>query len=98
MELNMDSTKTGQRTPPPWEAYQFSGEDGWDVRPLDLYDNEYAVGLLSEADARLIAAAPEMLEMLKYCLGIVEDARGAYQQVRDIIAKAEGRASAVTQG
>jgi hypothetical protein len=53
----------------------------------------------SEANARLIAAAPELLEALKVCVAFIEDAHIIEAQwnmyptlkAKDAIAKAEGR-------
>lgn len=89
-------------TPGPWIARQ-RGAD-WVVEPKDgrlfnvgdaLYHPE------NEANARLIAAAPEMLEMLRDALlyieaceerDIVPSSRGdGYRQARAAIAKAEGK-------
>lgn len=47
-----------------------------------------------EANARLIAAAPEMLECLRKCVEFLEDEIGAsacLEKTRSILAKIEGR-------
>jgi len=62
-----------KHTPGPWEAEgpeQFYGEavcdlnNGWRVVTLKADPNEYE----PEADAKLIAAAPELLEALEKCV------------------------------
>jgi hypothetical protein len=57
-----------------WTAILGEDEKGWDVEPLNLRDPELGYGLLHEANARLIAAAPELLEMLKAALPLIDDA------------------------
>lgn len=53
--------------------------EGWHDNPFE-----------ARADALLIAAAPEMLEMLKYLAGDQYDS-GRQKEIEALIAKAEGR-------
>ncbi len=59
---------------------------------------EVGTEALSEAvaNARLIAAAPEMLTMLKRCEAMVSEGAGPpnWDYMREVIAKAEGRTNA----
>jgi hypothetical protein len=56
-----------EHTPGPWRAYQ--PRITWQIRgPQDEYVMEARYGVRQEADARLIAAAPDMLEALKVAL------------------------------
>lgn len=55
------------------------------VCSLDLHP-----GGITEANARLIAAAPEMLELLRECLSHVGDIPRLKHAVEDCIAKARG--------
>lgn len=86
----MNATKQGEHTPGPWtvrfsptrQQFIVEGPNGWEV------------GGWNEANARLIASAPEMLSVLRLLLSAeLEDGQGnSYDDViRDAIAKAEGR-------
>tara|TARA_R110000868_G_scaffold117383_1_gene311867 strand:+ start:149 stop:466 length:318 start_codon:yes stop_codon:yes gene_type:complete len=97
--------KTTTHTPGPWNAFYKNKYNEWHVSvpmphgtmKLGLFDN----GIPSdnpEADARLIAAAPELLEALKEALpwigGIANEngsAQDAYRAAVLAIAKAEGK-------
>lgn len=48
-------------TPGPWHVPEYIGA-GWDV--VDVHDVNIAQNIQEEADARLIAAAPEMYGLL----------------------------------
>lgn len=90
-----------EHTPGPWTARSRSVGVG----PLDDYDNDFLgweiVGPPESqrgqfergADARLIAAAPEMYEALVSLFGaeFLEDTGPAWNQARAALAKAEGR-------
>jgi len=89
-----------KHTPAPWEAH--TGEDYTVVMlPDECTDNaSIAVyGSNDEANARLIAAAPELLEALKKAeeaiREIAEENDGDYEladELRAVIAKATGEA------
>lgn len=88
-----------RHTPGPWHHKQLIGCDdrGWSV----FYSHSYGTkriddkGEMSEANARLIAAAPDMLEALRTIL-IAYEARAERginpEFVRAVIAKATGGA------
>lgn len=72
-----------KHTPGPWET--FKGQDGWGI--VGLCGGYY--GELSEANARLIAAAPELLEALHGLLLFPNNPR-ENNKARAAIAKATG--------
>lgn len=95
-----------KRTPGPWNAETFV-----DNRPNGSEHHTYRItpqrgvyGSMFEADAKLAAAAPELLDALKElfatvegeCPRLLDEDRGAnphlYSSIVDAIAKAEGRA------
>ena len=88
-----------QHTPGPWEAYQLEGREGSDFWWIcagnkngwrgDSYME--VSGHIGEANARLIAAAPEMLAALRSIMdgGIADPAQVLIAHAA--IAKAEGR-------
>jgi hypothetical protein len=55
-------------TPRPWNAVKSSAGDWWVEGPSWVFSSNNDAGLESEADARLIAAAPEMAELLERCV------------------------------
>jgi len=88
-----------KHTPGPWSAIPDSGEDhegDWYI----LTDDEEAIATgLSESDARLIAAAPDLLAACKAILEHLQipltqrmdaDALNAWTAARAAIAKVEG--------
>jgi hypothetical protein len=85
---------TTQHTPGPWEIlYNDPQEEYWVTRPH--YDAGPAKIVYHIEDARLIAAAPDLLEALKEMLDNHEDActgygEGAAEKARAAIAKATG--------
>jgi hypothetical protein len=84
-----------KHTPGPWEARDFSG-DQYVIWGPEFGGGRHALiatctGPNLEANARLIAAAPEMLAALKRAYGFLEKGSRAYEQVRAAISKAEGR-------
>ena len=82
-----------KHTPGPWDydMGDFSIYALNDGMPIAAIDNQQHG---NEADAQLIAAAPELLAALKAILTaelFSADARAALQAGRDAVAKAEGR-------
>ena len=89
-----------KHTPGPWIVYEFV--DGYDIRApeAECYvatasDPEAVWGAIGrEEDARLIAAAPELLEALENLLKVHEGEGGTQHNAADIaraaIAKAKG--------
>ena len=60
-------------TPGPWNANYFKGKnrDGWTIDGPDMVP-DYENPMFNEADARLIAAAPELLAALRGALQLIE--------------------------
>jgi len=89
-------------TPGPWKAMKT--EHGWHVGPqpdgvCSIWDNtDSATHATQEANARLLAAAPDLLEACEAIADAMSDAqpgglariRRALKQVADTIAKAKG--------
>ena len=78
-----------KHTPGPWQAIFL---DHWRVftRTEELFDAEMQVANhLTKADARLIAAAPEMYEALKRMSRVLCGGE-EYEQARAALAKADG--------
>jgi hypothetical protein len=91
-------TTTTKHTPGPWVAYQTGGLlSPWNVRPEDK-SIEYVAGTFGrkekeqEANARLIAAAPELLQsLIKVCDALEKTISSDHQTLsdaREIIEKA----------
>ncbi len=86
-------------TPGPWEAQQVvtqsyvSPEHGWGVVAVNPMRGriDSAIACMREADARLIAAAPELLDALKEILSRNGFEQGEWVAARAAIAKAEGK-------
>lgn len=97
-----------KHTPGPWAIRRhWSNEDAFEIYP-DRGDpgygewasiveiGDYCYEDEAEANARLIAAAPDMLDMLKVChsaleyVGPWETPVGLIERVRDLIQKVEG--------
>ena len=86
-----------KHTPGPWEAVQDdSGE--WAIWHSYGDKGQFCtfnvIGINDEADARLIAAAPEMLELVQYALAVTKEGLPLGKQwkerTREAIAKAKG--------
>jgi hypothetical protein len=90
-------------TPGPWEADIGHQLEEWPMDQVIVYDDSH--GCIAEVDchtdwattqanARLIAAAPDLLEaaklMLGYGPGKMPDGRDTYDVLRDAVARAEG--------
>jgi len=91
---------TTKHTPGPWKCGQYLGQLSWFVH-MDVGDRgrgmeivEGVAGLTDEqrlANARLIAAAPDLLEALQHLLvAHGEQLDYAFQQAQEAIAKATG--------
>jgi hypothetical protein len=89
-----------KHTPGPWHAEHVGESDYGDV--YEVYNvNTQIASSMWEADARLIAAAPELLEALRYTLqyaeklekaaGLSSAANVSLDKARAAIAKAEGK-------
>jgi hypothetical protein len=87
-------------TPGPWRAVRVAGtsaypEPIWDI----VAGNENAIlvnDVGNERDARLMAAAPELLMWLEFAVRRLKDFEGglsnhATDEIRQVIAKAKGR-------
>lgn len=92
---------SAKHTPGPWKVVKddFLGirikqSDGGDIRSIAEILKHPPGGVLGENNARLIAAAPDLLEALKAVLNNCLDSQSladAYKQARAAIAKAEGQ-------
>ena len=86
------------RTPGPWSYMQDGEEPYWSIGMAGGNPNSgHAMVYTNEADARLMAAAPELLSALKAHLPWDEEygpvqGWGIWQDAIDAINKAEGRA------
>lgn len=80
-------------TPGPWEIRWIESEDT--PRYFVGTRTHYAARAWSSEDARLIAAAPEMLEALKTAKQCLKENRGPsmdeFMKIQEAIAKAEGK-------
>jgi hypothetical protein len=93
---------TVNHTPGPWKAEKENAHtgqvatchgdgDGW----WEIWSPNWGDGINAEANARLIAAAPELLEVLECILDISEDIiplGSCGEKARAAIAKAKGEA------
>lgn len=81
-----------KHTPGPWDAFTSESFSGWwSVRGRDNREIGSGDGGFDEGDARLIAAAPELLEALEMVTrrGRIDDSEEAMNQVAAAIAKAK---------
>lgn len=86
-------------TPGPWRVNGIDGAlEGWkvtDTGPTQDHDgdgaSEYVATVYDEGNARLIAAAPELLEALKSILEITDRNHVVWDRARAAIDAAEGR-------
>jgi hypothetical protein len=82
---------SAKHTPGPWDSstYEVEANDGTLICNMSGWKSPEA----SKANARLIAAAPELLEALKNIYDLLED--GHWQETKrrifELIAKAEGQ-------
>lgn len=73
-------------TPGPWECRKSRQEGMYQV----ICGNFYVQGLIGEANARLIAAAPALLEALEEVLEIDEFPRDTWHKCMRAVAAARG--------
>lgn len=66
-----------KHTPGPW-SYEMRHDTNYAHITCDIRGGDNLRGYCGEANARLIAASPELLEALQNMLGIVEDSSGVY--------------------
>lgn len=81
---------TSKHTPGPWSVGNGSRVTGFTVK---IATDELLVGgrgLTSEANARLIAAAPELLEALQRLVDVVDPESTGWNEAVAAIAKATG--------
>jgi hypothetical protein len=100
-------------TPGPWKIGGQSGNPGegeeisadgrliaWTAATYDEDEDEDVVTEEDRANAKLIAAAPDLLAALRYAVTVMQDydidehLSGEFEVFTDAIAKAEGRAHA----
>ena len=101
-----------QHTPGPWVASQYMDTNEWGVLTSgkgldDLLNNQIVVGLssrITKANARLIAAAPDLLDELKQLVDLIgrlpenawDDVQGfdvnhAFSRASKLLASLEGQ-------
>lgn len=86
-----DMQNGSKHTPGPWTAECLNADtDCWQV-PEPLVSCGSDGDYLNEANARLMAAAPELLEMLREIVQRVEIRQERRDRIEALIAKAEGR-------
>lgn len=85
-----------KHSPAPWriDGETIRADNGWEI--CNPFQTDAPTGLIEcGANARLIAAAPALLEALKICqvrIFMVDGCSQAYEQARAAIAQAEGGA------
>ena len=95
----MSTEQSVAHTPGPWYSNVNDLVGGWIVATVDLpasevnceQDREVADLISNEANARLIAAAPELLAALKEVVAIADRQTVEFDKAHAVIAKAEGR-------
>jgi len=90
----METTKEkhATHTPGPWYTYQSHKDVN---RHIACKDGKSIAKEVHHANARLIAAAPEMYEVLSELLDTLEMSKGygfdeEYEKLREVLAKVEG--------
>lgn len=92
-------TKTTQHTPGPWKvSVPIRGDKYavWTRNHSDFEGPKVVVSReLNEADAKLIAAAPEMIAMLKHLVSLdhddIDNLESIKESARELIAKTEAK-------
>lgn len=90
---------SAKHTPGPWEAVHPEGDsNALDVYPVGNRHYKIMHGKWGGmADARLVAAAPDLLDMVKALIAPLDpdedhaDVEALYARAEELIAKAEGR-------
>ena len=93
----MEATKEkhATHTPGPWYAHG-TKVSTWETQDeIDFHGDEVIAETGYSANARLIAAAPEMYEVLSELLDTLEMSKGygfdeEYEKAREVLAKVEG--------
>ena len=90
--MNDTKEKHATQTPGPWYAYHTHKDVH---RQIACKDGNLIAKEVHQANARLIAAAPEMLEVLQELLDTLEMSKGygfdeEYEKLREVLAKIEG--------
>lgn len=101
-----------QHTPGPWQAKHRAGKDG--MFRTEIFSSEFGgiatcnwtpkncgngvTGTYREANARLIAAAPDLLEALKLAEFVMDDCPMVSQQLVAAVAKARAAIAKVEGG
>lgn len=99
MGMDYGAAVMSKHTPGPWEYTGYWPDDEWEISPI-LYkpqgENLYQDGCFNEADAKLIAAAPALLEALEAIVSLDDSVENyqklcdAMQSARIAISKARG--------
>jgi hypothetical protein len=99
------TNRIDEHTPGPWSYSVYDGSNHCKIylhglgRADHIKGSDSLQGYCGEANARLIAAAPQLLEKLEKLMGIVENNRLAdYDEFREVIAKARGRGEIMSNG
>ena len=88
-----DTKEKHTHTPGPWHAY-LSRKDVH--RTISSHDGSIIAKEVHHANARLIAAAPEMYETMKAILAVVNDPRPIFpgtaigDKLREVLSKVDG--------
>lgn len=101
--MSQSPSNTQKHTPGPWKMVLTFHDNAPNVRGIfgpriagHGFNGPLIAHIKDEANARLIAAAPELLEALKACLQSLEgygyNLDGCCEDAHDIIAKVEGSA------
>jgi len=90
--MNLTKEKHAIFTPGPWYTYQSHKDVN---RHIACKDGNSIAKEVHHANARLIAAAPEMYEVLSELLDTLEMSKGygfdeEYEKLREVLAKVDG--------
>jgi len=73
-----------------WHTYSYTDLDGIERHGVTSSNCKYIGEGMTEADAKLLASAPEMLEMLRKCCSQAKFSRFHKHELADLIVRAEG--------